>query len=125
MIRLPAKRQKLRSGIERAAKREWPRHRKWLRTFQCVVNNCQGGHIEVSHIRTAANAGTGIKPHDAFAVPMCSECHAYYHRIGHKTFERIYILNLAALAAEFTRKSPDQAMRESLKLLEVSDEPHR
>ncbi len=116
MIRLPPRRKPLRSGIEREVKREWPRHRKWLRTFHCVTPDCDGSQIEVSHLRSAANAGVGIKPHDAFAVPMCSECHRYYHNIGHKAFERINMVDLFAMAAMFRRQSPDRAMRESLAL---------
>lgn len=77
--------------------------------------------IEVSHIRTAANAGTGLKPHDASAVPMCGGFgplahHAEYHRIGHDSFEKKHGVNLKAQAAEFTRRSPDAEMRASLRL---------
>ncbi len=120
---LPKKRQPQRSGIKRAPKREWPKHRKWLRSHECVVsvsstfwfNGFCAGMVEVSHIRTAANSGTGIKPHDSSAVPMCSSHHSEYHRIGAETWEKKYALDLARLAAEFTAKSPDQAMRASLK----------
>lgn len=119
---LPRKREKLRSGIERAPRREWPRHRKWLRSHECICTLARlstsilcAGQIEVSHIRTAANAGTGIKPHDAFAVPMCMQHHRRYHEMGHRSFEASYRLDLGKLAAEFTAKSPDIAMRESLK----------
>lgn len=123
MTRLPKKRQRPKSGIERAPKREWHRHRKWLRTFRCVCTEwgCLNiDPIEVSHIRTAANSGTGLKPHDSFAVPMCSHHHQIYHRMGHDTFERVYDLNLKQLAIEFTRKSPDKEMRESLALVETT-----
>lgn len=117
---LPPRRSAPRSGILRAPERVWQRHRKWLRGFQCVVTGCGRGPIEVSHLRTAANAGTGLKPHDSEAVPMCGGLdpeahHAEYHRIGHKSFEAKYGIDLAKLAAELTRRSPDTAMRESLK----------
>ncbi len=117
---LPKKRQPQRSGIERAPKREWPRHRKWLRSHECVCTlwnklaNCEG-RIEVSHIRTAANSGTGLKPHDSSAVPMCHLHHFVYHNAGHAEFEKVYGLDLANLAAEFTQRSPDQAMKASLR----------
>lgn len=111
---LPPKRKPVKSGIERALKREWPRHRKFLRSFQCVVRGCEDGPIEVSHIRTAANAGTGIKPHDSSAVPMCHAHHLLYHERGHDTFTNLFQLDLAAIAATFTRMSPDKAMRDSL-----------
>lgn len=123
---LPPKRKRLRSGITRMPRREWPKHRKWLRSFQCIVPFCDAAVIEVSHIRTAANAGTGLKPHDAFSLPMCGGIdpdshHAEYHRIGHQSFERKYGLNLAALAAEFARLSPDKDMRESLRLVSAEE----
>lgn len=116
---LPPRRKPLRSGIERGPKREWSRHRKFLRAHRCVVPGCMCEPIEVSHIRTAANAGTGIKPADWFAVPKCHEHHAEYHRIGHDSFEAKYRVNLRALAVEFTQKSPDVEMRASLRLMEA------
>lgn len=114
MIRLPPKRPKVRSGIMREPRRDWPRHRAFLRTFGCVVEGCANTPIEVSHLRTAANSGTGLKPSDNFAVPKCSIHHHHYHEIGHAAFERLYKIDLFALAAEFTARSPDKAMREAL-----------
>jgi hypothetical protein len=70
--------------------------------------------IEVSHIRTASNAGTGLTPHDGFAVSMCHGHHVEYHQHGHHTFERRHRVNLDAIAAEFVRRSPDIDMRASL-----------
>jgi hypothetical protein len=70
--------------------------------------------VEVSHIRTASNAGTGLKPHDGFAVSMCHVHHLEYHRVGHHTFERRHRLDLDVLAAEFVRRSPDLDMRASI-----------
>lgn len=119
MTRLPQKRQRLRSGIERAPKREWSRHRIFLRSHHCVVPHCFDGPIEVSHIRTAANSGTALKPHDCFAVPMCEAHHRCYHQYGHRTFEKATGVNLKALAAAFVKASPDKAMRDSLKLVDA------
>lgn len=119
-MKLPPRRARPRSGIPRAARREWSRHRAFLRRHGCVVPGCVAEPIEVSHIRTAANAGIGLKPHDAFAVPMCGGLHpdahhAEYHRIGHHSFETKYGVDLNALAAEFVRRSPDADMRVSLR----------
>lgn len=111
---LPQRRKPSRSGISRGPHRQWPRHRAFLRRHHCVVPGCTAEPIEVSHIRTARNAGTGLKPHDAFAVSMCHEHHSEYHRDGHRTFERRYLVNLEAIAAEFVRRSPDPEMRASL-----------
>ena len=118
---LPAKRKPIRSGIERAAKREWPRHRAFVRRFGCSVPLCStGAPIEFAHIRSAANAGTGLKPHDAFGVSLCRGHHDEQHRIGQAAFERKYQIDLGKIAAEFVRASPDTAMKESLKLMEPS-----
>lgn len=123
---LPPRRKPLRSGIERGPKREWARHRAWLRRHQCVVTGCAREPIEVSHIRTAANAGIALRPHDSSAVPMCGGIgpeahHAEYHRIGHASFEAKYGLNLKATAAELTRQSPDTDMRASLRLVSAEE----
>ena len=114
---LPPRRDRPRSGISRGPQRHWPRHRAFLRRHCCVVSGCQAEPIEVSHLRTAGNAGTGLKPHDAFAVSMCGAHHREYHRIGHDSFERRYRLSLGVLAAAFVRDSPDWEMRASLRLV--------
>lgn len=114
---LPRRRKVTKSGIERGPKREWPRHRAFVRRFGCSVPLCDtGAPIEFAHIRSAANAGTGLKPHDAFGVSLCSEHHREQHQIGQAEFERRYQIDLGKLAAEFVRASPDTAMKESLKL---------
>jgi hypothetical protein len=114
---LPPRRERQRSGISRGPQRQWPRHRAFLRRHRCVVPGCLAEPIEVSHLRTATNAGTGLKPHDAFAVSMCGIHHREYHNSGHASFERRYRLNLGLLAAAFVRESPDWEMRASLSLV--------
>lgn len=111
---LPPRRKPVKSGIARVAWRIWPRHKKFVRSHHCVCEGCIQEPIEVSHIRTAANAGTGMKPHDWFSVPMCRAHHAEYHRVGHQTFEGRYRLNLAAIAALMAHTSPDTAMKEAM-----------
>jgi hypothetical protein len=92
------------------------------------VAGCEREPIEVSHIRSAANAGTGVKPHDQYAVPMCGGIgpdshHSEYHRIGHASFSRNYGLDLWAIAAEFTRRSPDTAMKEAIRMSDAPAQP--
>lgn len=124
MTLLPPKRPKVRSGITRAPCRAWPRHRKWLRSHCCVVMGCNGEPIEVSHLRTAANSGVGIKPRDDSAVPMCVKHHRIYHNLGHDSFERAYHLDLFALAEAFTVHSPDKVMRESIGAMQEGELAH-
>lgn len=116
MTILPRRRSPQRSGILREPKREWPRHRKFVRGHSCCVAGCQDGPIEFAHVRSAANAGTGLRPHDAFGIALCHYHHARQHAIGQPAFEREYAINMAALALEFTKRSPDTAMKEALKL---------
>jgi hypothetical protein len=115
-MKLPPKRERARSNIPRAPKREWPRHRAFLRRHQCVVGrvDCDNSRIEVAHIRSAANSGTGIKPADWDAIPLCWSCHKLQHLIGQREFEKQFHINLTELAKEFARQSPDTGMREAM-----------
>lgn len=113
---LPPKRIRPHSGIERAPRREWPRHRKFVRSHACSVPGCADGPIVFAHIRTAENAGTGIKPADWHGVSLCDGHHQESHR-GEKTFQRKYRIDLKAIAREFANKSPDEAMKEAMRSL--------
>lgn len=115
MIKLPPKRPKTASGIERVPERIWPKHDRWVRSHCCVVPGCNTGErIELAHLRSAANAGTGLKPASWYTVSLCRTHHAQAHQIGHDTFAALYKIDLWDLAAEFTRRSPDRPMREAM-----------
>lgn len=113
---LPARRKRIRSGIERAPQRIWLRHRRFVRSHGCIVSGCQATEIQCCHIRSAANSGTSLKPHDAFTYPGCFNHHAEQHQCGQGTFEDRHGIDLYAIAAELVRRSPDHAMRVSLML---------
>lgn len=117
---LPPKRKRPKSGIARGPARVHPRHRKFVRSHGCCVPGCQAGPIVFAHVRSAANAGTGFKPHDAFGISLCDQHHKSQHQIGQRAFERDNGIDMMALAQAFLRRSPDTAMRESLKLMEVA-----
>lgn len=114
---LPPKRSRQRSGIMRGPQREWPKHRRFVRSHGCCVPGCQDGPIEAHHMRSSANAGTGLKPHDRFLVSLCAAHHRELDDVsgGIETFQRRYGIDLWALAEEFARRSTDQEMRRSLK----------
>ena len=120
MTALPKKRERPKSGILRAPRREWPRHRRFVRSHACVVtlgksdDHCDGP-IQCCHFRTSANAGKGLKPADWDSFPGCFRHHAEQHAIGQPAFERKYGLDLAAICAELARQSPDAAMREAMR----------
>ena len=112
---LPAKRKPLKSGIARTVKREWPRHRRFVKSHGCCVPNCGFQTIECAHVRQGHQAGTGIKPPDWQTISLCSIHHAQQHQIGHERFDKMYGLNSLQIAAEFAAASPDVAMREAMK----------
>ena len=128
--RLPPRRPRPRPRIEHAVRREWPRHRRFVRSFGCSVPLCTNDTpSEFAHLRSAPSAGTALKPHDGFGVSLCGADpgrgieghHAEYHRLGHHRFERKYRVDLRAIAAEFVRRSPDWEMRQSLKLIDAAE----
>src|SRR2546429_8681268 len=75
--------------------------------------------VDFAHLRSAANAGTGQRPHDIFGVSLCRKHHDEQHRIGADAFGEKYKIDLWAFAAEFARRSPDWQMRASLKLVDA------
>lgn len=114
---LPARKQRVRSGIERVAQREFPRHRRWVRSHGCCVPGCASREIEFAHMRSAANSGIGYKPHDAFGVPLCRNHHRAAHDRTHDTLAKEAGVDLWALAMEFARRSPCAEVREYVKAL--------
>src|ERR1700690_1862323 len=84
----------------------WPRHCRWVRSHGCCVPECLTLTVDFAHLRSAANAGKGQKPHDVFGVSLCHLHHEEQHRIGADAFAKKYGIDLWALAAEFARKSP-------------------
>lgn len=128
MMKLPKRRERPRSGIERAPQREWPRHRKFIRSLECVcarINVHQGmggvecsGRIECCHLRLGSHAPMGAKPHDWLTFPACEAHHRNSHVIGEYSFQKIYRLDLRAIALGLARRSPDLEMRKALREIE-------
>ena len=83
-----------------------PAHRAWVREHMCVVPGCANMPIEAMHVRRAATSGIGFKPSDAYCASGCREHHSECHRIGEKSFEAKYKIDLMALAREFYERSP-------------------
>lgn len=69
-------------------KRKTPRSRAylaWLRQQPCV--GCKRAPAGVAaHVRIGGGGGTGLKPSDFRAVPMCHDCHTWQHATGERTF---------------------------------------
>lgn len=112
---LPRKRERQRSGIQRAPQREWPRHRKFIRSLYCVVPGCVKINGECCHLRLSTDGGGSLKPSDWWTYPGCSEHHAESHRIGEASFQAKYKLDLRAICLALARHSPDTAMKEAMR----------
>jgi hypothetical protein len=116
-MRLPERRQRPPMGVRAPLQKIWPRHRRWVKSHGCCVPGCRAPSVDFAHLRSAANAGTGQRPHDIFGVSLCRLHHDEQHRIGAEAFGDRYGIDLWALAAEFARRSPDGQMRASLRLV--------
>jgi hypothetical protein len=120
-VLLPRRLKRPKLNVQAPPRKIWPRHRRWVRSHGCCVPHCDAVDVEFAHLRSAANAGTGQKPHDAFGVSLCRAHHDEQHRLGAKRFGEKYQIHLWALAAEFARRSPDQEMRGALKLVRAEE----
>lgn len=95
--------------------RVWPIHREWIRSLRCV--SCRRPPpSDPHHVRTAANSGVAIKPHDWFLIPLCHTHHLEYHRLGRGRFEQEYLNGCDAVRAAlaFAELSPDDSMRQAM-----------
>ena len=75
----------------------------WIKAQPCLVVSCTARPSENCHVRTG---GTGRRADAKWIVPACKGHHAEMHR-GQKSFERLYGVDLQALAAQY-----DQTFRE-------------
>ena len=102
------KQKKNRSGRWRSA-----RHCDFVRDHACCVPGCNGGPIEVAHLRVGTDAATGRKASDWFTISLCFAHHRggedNQHSLGEPSFEKKFGIDLHALAAEFAEKSPKAA----------------
>jgi hypothetical protein len=101
-------------GVNAPPRKVWPRHRRWVRSHGCCVPDCPASRVDFAHLRSAANAGKGLKPHDAFGISLCRAHHIEQHTLGAASFGQKHGIDLWALAREFARRTPDQRMRFSL-----------
>ena len=116
-MRLPDRRKPPKMGIRQPIQKIWPRHRRWVKSHGCCVPDCRALTVDFAHLRSAANAGKGQRPHDIFGVSLCRVHHDEQHQLGADAFNKKYGIDLWALAAEFARRSPDWEMRASLRIV--------
>src|SRR6516165_597072 len=60
-------------------------HLAFVRQLPCVACG-KVAPSDAAHVRTGTDGGTGMKPGDRYAVPLCAACHAKQHRVGELTF---------------------------------------
>jgi len=85
---------------------ESTRHLAWVRTYPCCVRICGATMMHVHHVRDDSGGGTGLRPHDRWAIPVCPAHHMAIHQTGARTFETRHGLNLRAIAVRFAETSP-------------------
>ncbi len=123
---LPARRKAgLKGGIKAkdAARRSFPRHRKWIRGFACSVPGCEDGPIEAAHVtmplpegKAHLKGGVSQKWHDAVCISLCRKHHADQHSEGWERFAKMLPGgNPIKLAFEFAGQSPVQEVRDAVK----------
>ena len=61
------------------------RHLLFVRQLPCVACG-KTAPSEAAHVRAGTDGGTGMKPGDRYAIPLCCACHAKQHRVGELTF---------------------------------------
>lgn len=84
-------------------------HRAWVRKHHCSVPDCAWLPIECAHVRRETDGGIALKPSDRWVISLCTQHHAEQHRLGERTFERKYGLDLVELAQAFANRSPQRA----------------
>jgi hypothetical protein len=98
-----SRRMKTTKPKRRAAERERsygpPERRAWVKSLACAVSG-RYGDIEQAH---AKGGGAGRKADAEFILPLRRELHRELHRIGVRSFEAAYCVDLLSLAARTER----------------------
>ena len=103
------KRKKPKMGIRQSSMIRSQGHLAFVRSFTCALWGKAGhecsGRMHAHHCREGANGGTGLKPDDSTAVPLCDLAHTEIHNTGWQTFEKKWGVDLSAIAADIWRVS--------------------
>lgn len=105
-MRIPRLPKRLERSRRVRSNRSCPPHRAWIRQHHCCVSGCMEHPIECAHVRRGTDGAMGQKPSDRWTISLCWRHHREQHELGEKGFELKHDLDLAALAAEFARRSP-------------------
>ena len=67
-----------------------PQYRNFIRFQPCIVPGCACRPRDPHHWQNKTNHGTGLKPGDEWAVPLCLEHHRELHDGGKLSFWKRY-----------------------------------
>lgn len=96
-------------GLKQASVLRVPSFLRFIRDHDCAVLVRSGlapddlamiclGPIEAAHVRSGTDGGTGMKPSDRYALPLCSKHHRRQHQIGEGPFEKETGVNMRPIA---------------------------
>jgi hypothetical protein len=60
-------------------------HLAFIRQLECIACGARPPS-QAAHVRSGTDGGTGKRPSDRFALPLCGSCHMKQHRTGELTF---------------------------------------
>jgi len=108
-----------RATRERPDKERNPQHRKWIRTFACILYNrpedhvCEGP-IECCHVKSGNGATNRSKASDAKTIPMCRKLHHEQTVMGEARFQLKYAIDMNAYADAYAKASPFLKQRRAI-----------
>jgi hypothetical protein len=82
-------------------------YREWIRGRPCVLFGHPAGHqclgaVECCHVKTRGAGG-----HDrGNCYPGCRGAHTLQHTLGIRSFEKLFGIDLAAIASELAARAP-------------------
>jgi cytochrome c553 len=94
-------------------------HLAFLRTLLCVVcldnTSVEAAHYRKADARAAKRyTGKGEKPHDRWALPLCSRCHGAQHDMGEDRFWDIAMIDPVFVALALHSVSGDAEKAETI-----------
>lgn len=108
--RRSAEQQKRKTQRRKDSGHECRAHLQWVRGFPCLVEGVNGHVCEMPivahHIRVGTGGGTGLRPADANAVPLCDGAHRELHQHGERSFSVKYRVDLGPAAEHLWSLSP-------------------
>lgn len=108
---IPRRRRPAKLGVRKPPQIRSASHLQWVRScFLCLAaesdgENCRGKN-EAHHVRLGGDGGTGLKPGDERAIPLCGYHHRALHDSGQQTFAVRYGVNFEQAIAHLRRSSP-------------------